>query len=520
NVELERKVLVRTRELEEANAAKTQFVANISHDIRNPLNGIVGLALALEDTKLDPRQKEIVSTLHECTTYLSSLVDDVLDFASIEAGKVELRPGAFPPAGLLNSIVNTLKSDSAERGATILVEADPDLPPNLMGDAGRIQQILVNYVSNALKYAGGHIRLSAAVPPDAPEEVEFAVIDEGPGISEADQATLFRKFSRLSRARQSDIPGSGLGLASCRLLADIMGGSIGVSSTPGEGARFYLRLPLVAAVAPPAELPAANLPNTTVLLVEDTDYNALAATAVLRRLGLTCERACTGAEALRLFSEKRYNIVLLDRNLPDMDGTDVARRMREIEADGSHALLLAVTAYCTSEDRELCLKAGMDAFVGKPLTPDKLRKVIRTAGQRMLAASSLQAHDVPSAGGAAPAASPAFDMSLLHYLADDSPQGLGLQVGRFVISLSGTDAAISAALSSRDYPALAVAAHELLGQARMVGAAELAEAAMNLEAAARNADASGCSDLARAVVREIERLTAALRRHRSAGQTA
>lgn len=519
NAELEEKVRVRTRELEAANATKTQFVANISHDIRNPLNGIVGLALALEDTKLDTRQREIVSTLQECTTYLSSLVDDVLDFASIEAGKVELRTGAFPPAGLLNSIVTTVRSETAERGATILVEADPDLPSHLMGDAGRIQQILVNYVSNALKYAGGHIRLSAAIPAGAPEEIEFAVTDEGPGISEADQATLFRKFTRLSGAHRDGIPGSGLGLASCRLLADIMGGSVGVTSTPGQGARFHLRLPLVPA-AEPAELPAARLPNTTVLLVEDTDYNAWATTAVLRRLGLGCERASTGAEALRRFGEKRYNVVLLDRNLPDMDGTQVARRMREMEDGGSHAVLLAVTAYCTSEDRACCLEAGMDAFVGKPLTPDKLRKVFRDLGRRMLAGATMQAHDIPAQGRPADTGSGALDMSMLRYLADESPQGLAYQIERFIAALDETETAVSGMMRLRDFASLAPAAHGLLGQARMVGADTLAAAAAGLEAAARSADPSGCADRVREVRRAIRLLKAALRHHRSAERTA
>src|SRR5690606_10123718 len=146
-----------------------------------------------------------------------------------------------------------------------------------------------------------------------PGEVEFAVTDEGPGISAEDQATLFTKFSRLRKVRGGEeIPGTGLGLASCRLLADIMGGSVGVGSRPGGGARFFLRLPLTVATEP-VVAPAAHLPNTAVLLVEDTDYNAWAASAVLAKLGLSCERARTGEEALRLFSEKRFNVVLLDR---------------------------------------------------------------------------------------------------------------------------------------------------------------------------------------------------------------
>lgn len=526
NAELETKVKVRTEELERASAAKTEFVANMSHDIRNPLNGIVGLALALEDTRLDSKQRELVATLRECTTYLSTLVDDVMDFASIEAGRVELRPGPFVPAELLRSIVSTASSDAAEHGAALRIEVDPALPPMVVGDAGRIQQILVNYVSNALKYAGGEIQLTAGMPLGAGDEIEFSVSDSGPGISSTEQATLFTKFVRLSSARQQEIPGAGLGLASCRLLADIMGGSVGVDSQPGAGARFFLRLPLTAATAP--VVPAAGeLPNTTVLLVEDTDYNAIAATAVLRRLGLSCERARTGAEALELFAARRFNLVLLDRNLPDMDGTEVARRMRACESDGLQSIILAVTAYCTAEDRALCLEAGMDAFVGKPLTPEKLRKVLLDAGRRMLAAATLDATDSRNLKpGVTPSATPvldglagSLDTSLLNYLSDGSAQGFRHQVDRFLQAMRDMEAEVQRAGAVRNLPEVGSAAHRLLGQAKMIGAVALADAAARLEHAVRDDEASVVNELLLRVSRETREVTAALRRRRSAELT-
>ena len=485
NRELEARVRERTEELESANAAKTEFVANMSHDIRNPLNGIVGLTLALEDTRLDRRQQELVTTLRDCTTYLSSLVDDVLDFASIEAGRVELRPAPFAPGELLHSIVETLRADATQSGAMLTVETRPGLPPHLQGDAGRIQQILVNFVSNALKYAGGHIRISVEVPPDAPEEVEFAVQDRGPGISLADQATLFTKFTRVQQRHGGEpIPGTGLGLAACRLLADAMGGAVGVVSDAGHGARFFLRLPLVAASAPVAP-PPETLPGATVLLVEDTDYNAWAATAVLARLGLTCERATHGEEALRRFAEKRFNVVLLDRNLPDMDGTEVARRMREMESGGGQAVLLAVTAYCTAQDRALCLASGMDAFVGKPLTPEKLRRVLADTSRRLVGAPPV--HVTPEARRSGP------DFALLSFLGSGTAEGLEEQLRRFVAELDDVQERIIRSSAEGDYATLAVLAHRLLGHARMVDGAALAEAASRLEVGARSRDEAGCA---------------------------
>lgn len=503
NVQLEAKVRERTEELVQANAAKTRFVSNISHDIRNPLNGIVGLTLALEDTPLEERQKQLVSTLRECTTYLSTLVDDVLDFASIEAGRVELRPGRFAPEQLLQSVIQTLKSDTAASGANLLVDLAPNLPPSLVGDAGRIQQILVNFVSNALKYAGGTIHLSASITADSPHEVEFAVRDEGPGISAEGQALLFTRFSRLrQRTGGEEVPGAGLGLASCRLLADLMGGSVAVESEVGAGARFVVRLPLEIA-GPPAEAPTAPLPNSTVLVVEDADYNAWAATAVLAKLGLTGERARTGAEAIEMFRQKRYNVVLLDRNLPDFDGTDVARRMRELESDGTRAIIFAVTAYCTPEDRALCLEAGMDAFVGKPLTPEKLRKVMAAVGQGPLAAASVH---VPDETTPAP-----YDLKLMTFLSSGSPSGLENQIRLLIASLDETAARLQSAFVTRDFERLGDEAHTLHGDAKMVEGRHLVEAAAHLEAAAREEDESACRERIQVVSRELQLLTEAIR---------
>jgi CheY-like chemotaxis protein/HPt (histidine-containing phosphotransfer) domain-containing protein len=322
---------------------------------------------------------------------------------------------------------------------------------------------------------------------------------------------LFTKFSRLKPERGGEeIPGTGLGLASCRLLADLMGGSVGVKSRVGEGARFFLRLPLTVATEPVAA-PPSQLPNTAVLLVEDTDYNAWAASAVLARLGLSCERARTGAEALRLFREKRFNVVLLDRNLPDMDGTEVARRMRELESDGLQAVLLAVTAYCTAEDRALCLQSGMDAFVGKPLTPEKLRKVLLDAGRRLLTSASV--HVTPESPP------PDLDIALLTYLSDGSGGGLDVQIQRFVGTLHEAQTHLAAAALRRDFTALGTGAHQLLGQARMVGANGLAEAASRLEAAAHSAGGAGCSAALRHVHDEIQGVTAAMRHRRPAAQS-
>lgn len=404
-----------------------------------------------------------------------------------------------------------IRCKAAERGAALLVETDPVLPPSLVGDAGRIQQILVNYASNALKYAGGKIHLRAKLTGDSGDEIEFSVSDHGPGITPADQATLFTKFNRLKNARGELIKGTGLGLAACRSLADILGGSVGVESQPDTGSTFYLRLPVMVS-QPVVEAPHFNLPAATVLLVEDADYNAWAATAVLAKLGLACERARNGREALELFTGKHFDIVLLDRNLPDIDGTEVAKRIRQIEGNNPRAILLAVTAYCTAEDRTLCLQSGMDAFLGKPLTPEKLRNVLLTAGSRLTSASSVH---VSPAAESSTAIAPALDLTLLSYLSDGTDQGLTDQIDRFLGTLTQSEDQLEHASSARDTGALAKIAHFILSQAKMVGASGLATAAEDLETSAQAGETRAFVELLEPMRREIRALTEALRhRHR------
>ncbi len=510
NAELEAKVTERTAQLAQASAAKSQFLANMSHDIRNPLNGIVGLALALEDTPLDSKQGELVSTLRECTFYLSTLIDDVLDFAAIEAGHLELHPELFAPAELLHSVETTMKTEAAHGGSTLCIDIDPLLAPAYFGDAGRIQQILVNFVSNALKYAGGPVTISAVFCAEAPELVEFSVADEGPGISADDQERLFQKFSRLNGARSSEVAGTGLGLASCRLLAERMGGSVGVLSESGQGACFFLRLPLEARAWAAAGRSPTTFSQRAVLLVEDLQYNIIAARAVLGKLGMTCDHACSGTEALKLFDAHRYDIVLLDRNLPDMDGTEVARRIRSHEADGRRVLLLAFTAYSTTEDRAQCLAAGMDAFVGKPLTPEKLRRVLNEAGRRQLIATAAPAVPKTAKGQ--------VDLSLLEYISDGTGTGLVHQIELFIGALDEADRQLAAAAESLNLRRTADAAHGVLSHARLVGHTALGSASIKVEDLARVCDAKVFDSPLRSLRREISRLRKAMQRQLASAQ--
>ncbi|MFI5356792.1 MAG: ATP-binding protein [Opitutales bacterium] len=503
--QLEETVRQRTAELEKANAAKTEFVASMSHEIRNPMNGIIGSATALADTPLNAEQQELVTTLRHCAGFLASLVEDVLDFSSIEAGVFTVNREPCHPAEILETVAAMLVAPAAEAGAHFDLEVDPKLPARFLGDPARIQQIVVNYATNALKFSGGgRVRLSAYVDNGF---AAFAVSDDGPGISPEDQAVLFTRFSRLKTARNAGVPGAGLGLAVCRAVAERMQGSVGVASVPGRGATFFLRVPLTpAGTAPgPVRPEVPSLEGALVLVVEDLDYNARSLGAMLRKLGCTVDFARNGEEALLHLAKSSYRAVFLDYDLPDMSGLEVARRLRAHETAGSHTLVVATTAYSTVQDRDACLAAGMDVFLGKPITPEKLHATLSGLHLGPLPAPSVHLPVEPA---------PALNLRLLVYLAGGQAGALEREIGRYTASLAGTHGEVLAALTMRDRPGLRRAAHRLCSHARMIEASALDTLARDLEAKADYADDATLQRLGGKLAAAIASLTKALARHR------
>jgi signal transduction histidine kinase/DNA-binding NarL/FixJ family response regulator len=493
-VELEAIVRRRTEQADQASAAKTDFVASISHDIRNPLNGIVGLSLALEATGLDAEQQGYISALRGCASYLTTLVDGVLDFAKIEAGKIDLHPEPFSPRQLLVGIAAALQTEAKDSGSIFEVIAD-SVPEVIVGDCGRLQQILMNYATNALKYASGTIRLRVSVPAGQSEELEFSVEDNGPGFTDDEKRVLFTRFTRFTTGSAKGKEGTGLGLAVCRRIADLMGGSVGVESCLGRGARFFVRLPLVTTVLA-SESGPQRFSFSRVLLVEDTDYNAWATKAILAKLGIRVDdRATTGAEAASLFKAHHYDLVLLDRNLPDIDGTAVARQLRSLEVGSRRALIVAVTAYSTTDDRALCLQSGMDGFVSKPLTPDKLRRALLEIGLGDLPTAAVSLSPLP-AGQAG------YSLTVLRYLSDGSAASLRTQMTRYTATLEEYLRQLSQATETQDWSALRTCAHRILSHARVIEAHTLARGASALMEAALGGTKDNVPELAARVARE------------------
>jgi signal transduction histidine kinase/CheY-like chemotaxis protein/HPt (histidine-containing phosphotransfer) domain-containing protein len=484
NIILEALVRKKTEQLEKANEAKSEFLANMSHEIRNPISGILGLALAFEETSLDKRQRYLADSINSCATLLATLVDDVLDFSKIEAGKIELRSAPFSLRILLEQCAAMVNEEARAKGTVITVSVAPETPDNLAGDSARIQQIVLNYLTNALKFgAGKPIVVGADVGLHG--RVRFFVRDEGAGMSDAEINTLFTKFTRLESARTGNIRGSGLGLAVCRLLANKMGGRVGVESKRGEGSCFWAEIPLVAAdtigktVAPNA-VHGAPL---RALIVEDIDYNVIAMQAILRKLNIQSDVVNDGIAALKRLKSTFYDVAFLDWNLPGLIGTEVAAQYRAVEPLTQHTIIIATTAHSTDFNKETCLKAGMDAFISKPITPGKIAAALHDLGGSLRTAASIEVRsqnitlEPPEE----------IDLEMLQFLGSESLEGLNIQIDRFLASFESDRVQARQIIATGEPSEIHRIAHRLLSHCSVVKYEPLSRLAAQLQSTSATA---------------------------------
>ena len=393
---------------ERASAAKSRFLATMSHELRTPLNGMLGLAQLLEFAPLAAQQREHVRLLRQSGTHLHEIVNDILDFSAIEAEQMRIANVEFDPRELVHEVLDVFGERAAAAGLLLEPRLGSGLPERVLGDQLRLRQILTNFVGNALKFTErGRIELevgcmgSAEAVSGATATLRFAVRDTGIGIAPDALARVFDAFTQVDESYTRRFGGTGLGLAICRRLAELMGGRVRVESTPGLGSTFSVELPLqVVAAAAPAVLdaaatsalldnpPAGRALSGLVLMVEDNEINRLVCGEMLRSLGLEFEIARDGAEAVALAVDRRFDLVLMDCQMPVMDGyaaTSELRRRGVLARSGTRLPIVALTANAFEEDRRHALDVGMDDFLAKPTRLEALRE---TLAQRLPGAAS------------------------------------------------------------------------------------------------------------------------------------
>lgn len=485
NQELETLVGVRTAELVKANAAKDEFLAGISHEIRNPMNGVIGIAENFKTEGLDLENRRKFNLLRQCASHLSSLLEDILDFSKVQAGAIELDPKPFDLPELVESVAGITRADSEKYGIPVEVAVSPGVPRQLVGDARRIRQILINFVSNALKFSGrGEVCVTVWCKPAAEgqTEVVFAVSDEGPGISAEEQARLFTRFERGAAAQKGRVPGTGLGLALCKGLAEKMGGRIWLESEPGRGSCFHFSAPFpvvteAAAVAPAVTGPAIAGARSA-LIVDDQEYNRIVLAEHLQSLGFKVHSAQEGQAALDAAARQAFDVIFLDFNLPGLSGVDVARNLRSSNGPSAHALILATTAFTTPEKRAQCLDAGMDAFLGKPVTREKVAKAV--AGLPPAAATPVAA---PAAAPSTKLDGPADRLGNLRLLARKKGVPVADELALYFSEMDAELAQLDAAIEAQDATEAGRYSHMLCGRCSFIFERDLEQTQRQVEAA-------------------------------------
>jgi PAS domain S-box-containing protein len=504
NRELEGRVAARTAELHSANVQlaraaklKDEFLATVSHELRTPLSGVIGMVELLAETPLDEKQRHYARVARRSADLLRDVINDILDFSRIEAGQLQLERMDFNPAEIVHEVISLLSLQAADKGLDLRCRLDAGVDAWLSGDRGRLRQVLVNLVANAVKFTErGAVVVRAAVVrggvgsrewSEETTHLRFAVSDSGIGIPRDRLDRLFQAFSQVDASTSRRYGGSGLGLAICRRLTELMGGTIGVESVPGQGSTFWFTVPLSPPQAPrPPQggerdgAAAPGLPSRPlrILLAEDNAANQLVATALLESAGHSVRVVLDGRQALAAHAEERFDLILMDVQMPEVDGLQATREIRRREAGRqTHTPIIAVTAHAGKGDQDRFLAAGMDRCLIKPLARRELAEVLEALFPPEPSRAPLPAP--PPQGG-----EDAVDWAAVLARLEGNEALLAEIIDLYVREWPQLFAELRQALNGGELGVAAFKAHRLNGLARNFGVGPAVTAAANVEALA------------------------------------
>ncbi|EGF32872.1 two-component hybrid sensor and regulator [Oxalobacteraceae bacterium IMCC9480] len=473
---------------EAANQAKRSFISSVSHEMRTPLNAIIGMTDLLHGTRLDREQEAMLGSLDTAAQLMLALVEDVLDFSKIEAGKLVIEDTAFDPHRLAGGIIDLFRYQAAARGLQLRLDIDPALPHGLCGDPHHLRQVLVNLMSNAIKFTEqGHVVLRIALLADAGERVRvrFDIEDTGIGIAPAAQARIFDSFTQADASTTRRYGGTGLGTTISRQLVELMGGQLGLRSSVGAGSTFWFELALrphaeaatVGIVAPPRRPPSATA--YALLVADDNATNRTVLRMMLERAGHQCTLAEDGEQVLDLLEAHRFDAVILDMNMPHMNGLEATRVIRFTTSPGRYLPLIMLSADVSAETREECRLAGIDQFLPKPVRIDDLldaldRLIVRPG------APPPRARVVPQPALSLDGVLDTTALAGLEAIGRDALFVDGLVAG-FIADTQVLMAQIAVAIGNRQVGALRDLLHALKGSAMSIGAQALCTTCTQLE---------------------------------------